>query len=662
MKKRNESFFGIHCDFHARPWMGKIGRTLKEEDIRKICRELKPDFWQIDCKGHFGWASYPSSLSNAMPTEGDPLKLWRKVTREEGVALYMHYSGLWDAKYCREHPEEGILNADGTYSKNIAFPLGHYLDDVMLPQISELVEKYEIDGVWIDGDCWATLVDYREETLAAFEKETGCHLDGKKPVTPDDLYYHEYVNYNRDIFRRYVKRYVDILHEKYPSLQITSNWLFSDMMPEKVSIGVDFLSGDVSPSDMLNSTRYAARYLQQQGLSWDIMGMAQRWNGENKPDLLPVHPVQLMQQAAATISMGGAFQFALSQYFDGSPRMISLMSFLPVAKFLKERKPYCFKGKPIPQAAMLVSTYDRYMETENLFSRGADLSDGKKGLSTLLCNIGQSLEIVSEHSLKERIKSFSMIAIPEILNGLDPETVRLLLDYVKDGGNLLLTGVNTCRIFADAGAPFVAAELDDEVPTEHFFAQRNEAKDQRFFTIDGSKLGCVLYPIQLIGDEKCETVAKSCYCEYSEYKPLAIISSLGKGKIAAIGFDIGQAYTYSTQYLHRELVRKIADKLYTPFARIEKAVGFVDIVCLEKEGRILLQLMNGNGNHPNTLCDTEDFIPPLLDIELSIALDSPIKELILQPEGKTLNFSVCDGRAYTKIDRLDMHNVVEVIC
>ena len=74
--------------------MGEIGRTLKEEDIRRVCRELKPDFWQIDCKGHFGWASYPSELGNAMPCTDDPLVLWRRVTREEGVALYMHYSGL----------------------------------------------------------------------------------------------------------------------------------------------------------------------------------------------------------------------------------------------------------------------------------------------------------------------------------------------------------------------------------------------------------------------------------------------------------------------------------------------------------------------------------------------------------------------------------------
>ena len=92
MKRRADSAFGLHFDFHASPAPGKVvGATLKEEDIREICRTIRPDFLQIDCKGHPGWASYPTKCGNAMPEIlGDPLAMWRRVTREEGVALYLH--------------------------------------------------------------------------------------------------------------------------------------------------------------------------------------------------------------------------------------------------------------------------------------------------------------------------------------------------------------------------------------------------------------------------------------------------------------------------------------------------------------------------------------------------------------------------------------------
>ena len=66
MKTRKESFFGLHFDYHGKPMNGIQGDTLKEEDIRHICREVKPDFIQIDCKGHPGWASYPSKMGSRL--------------------------------------------------------------------------------------------------------------------------------------------------------------------------------------------------------------------------------------------------------------------------------------------------------------------------------------------------------------------------------------------------------------------------------------------------------------------------------------------------------------------------------------------------------------------------------------------------------------------
>lgn len=662
MKRRQDSFWGLHCDFHAQPWMGAVGRAIREEDIRRVCRELKPDFWQIDCRGHFGWATYPTKLGNAMPEFAtDTLALFRKVTREEGVALYMHYTGIWDDKYCAEHPTEGIMHADGSYDKQYIFPGSSYVNDLLIPQMSELAETYEVDGIWIDGDVWAMRMDYRPETLAGFEQETGICLNGQKPATPADPYYEEYRDYNRELYRRYVRHYVDTLHAMHPDLQITVNWLFSDLMPEKVSINVDFLSGDAAPFDSINAIRYAARYMPQQNMPWDIMGMGQRYNGEGKIDLLPLHATQVMQQAAATISMGGSFQVGLSQLFDGSPRMVPLMHLKPVADFIKAREPFCFKSKVIPQAAMLVSTHDRHLEKTFVFDRGVDNSDSKRGLTSLLCAAGQSFDVISEHTLEKRADEFSMIVLPETVEALAPETVQQLLDYAKNGGTLLLTGTKTCRIFAEAGAPFTVAELDDPVPTEKFLAQRNEAKDQRFFTIDGSFYGGVLYPVQLIGQGNFEVVSHTYYDERSRQMPFAIIAEHGKGKVAAIGADIGWAYGKAAQCLHRDLVKLISQKLYTPLARIERCLGTMDIVCLEKNGHLMLQLLNGNGNHNNVLCDTEDVIPPVLDIELSIAADRAPKQLILQPDGRVLPFAYRDGRAYVELDRLYMHQIIEMI-
>jgi hypothetical protein len=142
---------------------------------------------------------------------------------------------------------------------------------------------------------------------------------------------------------------------------------------------------------------------------------------------------------------------------------------------------------------------------------------------------------------------------------------------------------------------------------------------------------------------------------------VAITVGYGKGSISAIGFDIGSQYLGCTQYLQRDLVKAMTADLYEPMVRVESALGRLEIVCLEKDGKKMIQLLNAAGSHDNKMSATDDLIPPALDIELSIKLDGENCEFVLKPEGKKLGYTVKDGRAYMKVDRVDIHSVIEII-
>ncbi len=664
-KRREDSFFGIHLDYHAKPEYGVAqGKYLREEDIRKICRLLKPDFIQIDCKGHPGWASYPTKIGNAMPEFAkDTLALWRRVTEEEGVALYMHYSGVYDVKYCKEHPDEEVINADGGRINGSTRLNGKYSDDILIPQLSELAEIYKVDGVWIDGDCWMACADFRPESLAEFEKETGIDLKGVAPKSPADPYYQEYREYHRELFRCYLRNYVDTLHNKYPDFQIASNWAFSDHMPERVSASVDFLSGDLNPSNSFNSARYASRALAQQEMAWDLMSWNFRNSLNGRKGYVPKHPVQIMQEASAVIATGGAFQDYIPQSKDGSPNMIELENLEGVSEFIRERKDFCFRGKPIHQAALLLSTYDRHMEAGNLYSRTG--YERVMGLTSLLCDIGQSLEIVCEHTLEKYINEYKMIVIPELFCGLEKETVKSLFDYAEKGGNLVLVGKTTCKIFADyKNAPYGVKAMQEfvdvkveETENGHGGRASGEYKPY-FFKTDRREYGALYSPCEIICDGNPNAYV------FERYSPdcftVSATISYGKGSITPIGFDIGMQYLSSEQYLHRRLMKAIADKLYTPIVMVDSVCGRLEIVALDVGGKLMIQLVNGNGAHANPSCATDDSVPPALDISLSIKLPSPPKALILQPEGKALDFELKDGIACLSVDRVDIHSVIEV--
>ncbi|MBR6679849.1 MAG: alpha-L-fucosidase [Clostridia bacterium] len=665
-KKRRDCFFGIHADFHA-TGSCPIYDNISEDDIRKICETLKPDYFQLDSKGHPGWASYPSKMGNASPEiKNDGIATFRKITREMGILLVMHHSGLYDIKYCEEHPESCAIRADGTPIKGATRLNCDYIDKQLIPQLCELAEKYDIDAIWSDGDCWVAFTDFHPETLAAFEKDTGISLNGKLPATKNDPHYEEYREYHRELYRKWLRHYVDSIHDKCPNVDFTSNWSFSDHMPEEPSANLDYLSGDITWINSVNYARYCGRALAQNDIPWDIMSWAFRARMFNTTTRTPKAPAQLMQEAAATISMGGGYQWVIPQYPNGELRTEHFLSLKPVADFVRQRESCCFRVKPVHQAALLMSTHDRAIEsTSRLYSR-----DGHAkllGLTALLCDSGQSLEIVSEFKLKGHYNEYPMIVIPELYDGLKEETVKDLLNYVKEGGALMLVGKKTCNFFSKFDASFTTSDIRENLLHTSEMLEDGHDTDKKstqlqpyYFTLDKLHYGTLVSPVQIISNEGND-IAWLSEEQRDEKTSFAKIIPFGKGKIAAIGCDIGSQYLNGTQYLHRTLIKSAADELYEPKVRLEHATGILEIVCSTKNDKLFVQLVNANGNHTNPNSATENFIPPALDITLSIALDNSPRALLLQPEGRELTFEYKDGRAYVEVERINIHNVIEVV-
>lgn len=665
MKTRKDSYFGLHFDYHGKPINGIQGNTLREEDIRYICRTIKPDFIQIDCKGHPGWASYPSKIGNALPEFAqDTLALWRRVTAEEDVALYLHYSGIYDIKYCSEHPEDNSIAADGSFVPGAARPDGRYVDDILIPQLSEIAENYGVNGFWIDGECWKVSADFRPETIKKFEAETGIDLCGKLPATENDPYYEEYREYCRELFKRYMRHYVDTMNERFPDLQIASNWAFSDHMPEAVSANVDFLSGDLNPQNSLQSARYAGRALAQQDMPWDLMSWNFRWSVADISCCVPKHYNQILQEAASVIALGGAYQNYIMQFKNGEPNMFEIKNMIALRDFVRARQDFCFRGKPKHEAALLLSTYDRLRESDGLYSRNG--YEKTFGMTALLCDVGQSLEIISEHTLKKQASEYKMIVIPELYCGLEDDVIKLLLDYAKNGGNLVICGKNACRIFAASGAPYTVSELPELfekgiIAYDNGFVDDNPHTKVYYFTVNGDKLnyGSLFKPAKIVADGAVLATVADDVRKNGE--PLVATVAFGSGSVSAVGFDIGSQYLEAPQYTYRTLIKTLADNLYTPMVNIESACGSLEIVPLMKDCKLMIQLVNGGGTHADTHMATDDRIAPVLDIKLSIALNEKPMALVLRPEARPLDFEWRDGRAYVSIDRIDIHSIIEVI-
>jgi hypothetical protein len=637
---RAESFLGIHFDFHAGQDCTAIGKNTTREMIESVIDQVHPDYIQIDCKGHPGLSSYPTKVGNPAPGfVGNPLRLWRQVTAERGVALYMHYSGVWDSEAIRRNPDWGVVNADGKINGNATSFFSAYADKLLIPQLRELAGDYGVDGAWVDGECWASAPDYGESALKAFRKATSIE---DVPRKPGDPHWFEFLEFNREAFRAYLRRYIAEVKKTNPEMQLCSNWAFTDHMPEAVTAPVDWISGDYSPEDSVNSARFSARYMARQGKPWDLMAWSfTRTPGKNGSNLKSA--VQLQREAAAVLSLGGGFQAYFTQRRDGSVRLEQMPVMAETAKFCRARQAICHGAVPVPQVALVYSTAAHYRESNGLFPR--DLSRIRGTLQALLEG-QQSVEVLGEHHLAGRMAEYPLIVVPEC-DFLEPAFKRDLVAYVEAGGSLLLVGPMTAAMFAaELGVEFEGAPQSEPRGLSH--AGAIVATD------------CPARVVKLQSKARPFGRLHAGNDVNSPAQPAASIAALGRGTIAATYFCFSRGYLGSSSAVLRAFLNDLARELF-PKPLIEvKGSPDVDVAANRIGGRLAVNLVNTAGPHADTTSPILDVIPPVGPLVITIRTPKKPERITVEPGGEPIPFEFRDGEVRLTLPELAIHCVIVV--
>ncbi len=639
--RRVDCFFGVHFDLHASEDITDAGKTLTYAMIDTFLMAVKPDFIQIDCKGHPGISSYPTKVGfHVKGFEKDPLKLWREVTEKNNVGLYMHFSGVWDNKVVEQHPDWGIIKASGQASTQKVSFFSPYLQTYMIPQLKELSSVYHVDGAWIDGECWAVEPDYGEASLKRFTSETGIMDIPKKQSDP---YFPEFMEYTRRLFREHMTRYVDAIHQFNPDFQITSNWAYSSLMPEKVNINVDFLSGDVTPQNGVFRSAFEARCLAPQGKPWDLMAWGFSWNGGEMPMNIK-SSIQLKQEAAEIMAMGGGVQFYFQQNRDLSlkPWIAGMLS--DIGAFCRERQPYCHKTVAVPQIALLYpsKTYQKYASAP--YARPVNMLQG--ALYALL-DAQHSVEIIMEHNLLGNTAKYPLIVIPECIE-LEPVLLSELKSYVEKGGNLMIIGAETTDLFSNE----LGIEKSEIIPKTHGFIAAND------------KIGSVRSQIRQVSLSSGSTILSAFYkgsdFNYPDVFPSASIRQVGKGRIGGIYFDAGTSYSENKSPIIRDFIDNIVDELYHEEIVTIEGTHLVHVAVNKLNSKTYLNLINVAGEHTNQSATGYDQVPPLRDIQVKIKMTEKPSMIVLQPENKALPFIFENNTVSLVVPIVEIHEILEI--
>jgi hypothetical protein len=639
---RSESFFGLHFDLHPNASDTGLGADVSEENIAELLGRVKPDYVQYDCKGHPGYTGYPTKVG--WPSPGivkDSLAIWRKVTREKGVGLYIHYSGVWDSKAIEEHPDWTRIDAEGKRDPNATSVFGPYVDRLLIPQLKEVISAYDLDGAWVDGECWRAELDYSPEALKAWQKYSGKIRAPKSPSDPDWL---EWKMFQRQAFERYLCHWVDTLHEFRPGVQLTSNWMYTTFAPKPVVARLDFLSGDYSPSLSVDRARVEARYLASTGQPWDLMawgfdrGRDQVWSLKTA--------VHLQQEAAVVLMQGGGFEVYNTPTRRGYiiPAIIDQLE--QVARFCRERQSLSFKSRTVPQVALLLSETSLWDRMGRVFSPWAGEYDELEGALHALLELHYSVDILAEHQLISRIKEFPLLVIPDA-HRLEPNFQKEVVNYVENGGSLILLGEKSARLFEPllgirlVGEPQqISAELATPASPVSLNGRWQEVE------LAGAEPIGFRYPTRDF--RRGQAVA-------------ATIASYGKGKVAAVYGPVALAFFRSHHPALRQFIGNLTQRLFPSPVIMVEAPPTVDVALRKTaDNRLRLHLLNRTGFPVPDRYNFIDYVPPVGPIQVKLALGEKPRNVVWMPEGTRLKWRWEKGYLYTTIPTLHIHGILLV--
>jgi hypothetical protein len=704
-------FFGLHFDLHAGP-DDQVGAAMSVEHLVERLGRVRPDFVQCDCKGHPGYSSYPTKIGTPAPhIVKDSLRMWRDATRQLGIPLIVHYSGIWDTAAMKAHPEWGRWNGEGYKPEswmprpadasapdvNMACPLSAYTVDYLAAQMLEIIDEYDVDGFWVDGENWATAPCYCPICVGGYiSRFHPARADA--PHSPEEEGWHDWLAYSRSNFDGHVRKYADIVHQRKPSCTVCSNWMYTLRQPDPVTVPVDYLSGDFNWIWSTKTALVEARFMDGRGLPWDLMAWGFTSYGPMK-DWTFKSVAALCQEAGVVLSCGGAFMVYDQPNRSGDIIGWHMDDLALVAGFCRERQEFSTGTSSVPQIAILHSRHHVYSTNKPLYGQLRSAYAVEGALHAML-ELGFHADILQDEKLLERMGQYPVVIIPE-QTGLPASTVTALKDYVKRGGRLLVSGTDTTCAFDDilgiriegdgfaaCGGPIEgggaaigggSAAVGGPAPGSHYLQDGprtvTTVGDWRsvHLTNAGSASDDLIAAESLLpsregsteGSElESESIAASREgnAEGSELESAAFVCrQTEEGRIASIFGNVFEGYADSHYPGIRRFLGRVVDSLGAGNLLRVKVPLPVHATLRKRDGQLMIHLVNLGSDKPLSPNNAYiEGVPTAGPIGIDLPLAEPPFRVRMQPGNRAVAFRHEAGRLHFEVDHCATHEIIVV--
>jgi hypothetical protein len=417
------------------------------------------------CEG--GYSYYPSRIGVVHPgLKRDFTGEMTAALKKHGIRTIVYLRAGWDRQYGKTNPE-WITSHDPARQTGAATSDGAemclnspWVDRVLIPQMKEVVSRYDVDGVFTDLAVhqFITANCYCQSCRDSFGREVG----GALPVSDSDAQAFAYRKWASRHLEAYIEKVHRALEEQKPGIIVVQNWAWMARCPLNPPAYVTHINWDTATPNM---SVYAldfsleARYLSTLGdRSWAFHNT----RGNSWGDYALREEAAYTQEVATELAAGGRSLLSDDAYPSGNPEPAVYECYGRVNARTQKLEPFLRGCRPVKDVAVLHSADTIFSKTPMKLSpewKAGPAYYPVSGAHKVLIEGHVEMNILNSQVLVDTLGQYRALILPDqrILSDRECDAVR---GFVREGGALLATcATGTRNSSNDARADFALADV-----------------------------------------------------------------------------------------------------------------------------------------------------------------------------------------------------------
>ncbi len=632
-----------------------------------------------------GYSYYPTKIGIVHPScNADYTGRMTEALKKRGLKRIVYFMMMTERALHREHPEWVNHNdpaswAPETIKKNEVAVMCYnspYVDKIAIPQMKEIIGKYDIDGFFID----IVIQQYLEWNCFCpccrdlYAKEMGGEIP-RSDADPKAFAYRKWSNRHMEQLMEHVYREVASVK---PDVAIIFNYTWMFTYPVTPPAFIPYLTWD-TPTPNVGNYSYnfslETRYLNTLP---DVPFSCMNTQGNNWGEY-NLRETEAFQQECATLLAGcGGNYLSDIPYPSGNPAQAIYSEFRKVNDRYKTLEPLLAGSKPVREVAVLHNPDSIWSKSPlrpkpswNYTPPYHSVAGAHKALVELHVETG----IVNSDVCVETLKDYRALILSDQRILSDGETAKIR-EFVKNGGALLVTHETGTRDGANNKLPeFMLADM---LGVRYIEGVADAGNCYLRATPEMGKFGVPMMDVEagggytrvaLAGAKKLADLvppyrkAKAGPPDDVPDGPGVTVNTYGSGKVVYCAADIFGGYYRKGTPNMRKLARWMLDLAYpenTRLIALENAPVTVELFLNERGAERFVHLINYSADKRDTGTPQVQDMPSVHGMKVRLRMEKKPSAVTLVPDGTVVPFKWSGGWLAFDARPLKIHDVYRI--